>query len=195
MPSPRVRLAALVLTGGTGARLDGADKASIEIEGRTFLEHALAATAHAEETVVVGDRVPTRRPVTWTREDPPGGGPAAGVLAGLEALSAPAEVVCALAVDMPRFTARTLARLLDALLATPSADAACLVDDGGNTQWLAGVYRYGALVGARPRDRESEHGLPLRRLLAPLTVLEVSAVAGEARDVDTWADLRDLRGT
>lgn len=197
MTASRARLAAVVLTGGTGARLGGADKASIEIEGRTLLEHALAATAAADEIVVVGAQAPTSRSVTWTREDPPGGGPAAGLLAGLDALAAPAEVVCALAVDMPRFTEHTLGRLLDALVATPAADAdaACLVDDAGRTQWLAGVYRYGPLVGACPRARGSAYGLALRRLLATLTVLGVPAVADETRDVDTWADLRDLRGT
>jgi hypothetical protein len=41
----------------------------------------------------------------------------------------------------------------------------------------------------RPDDA---HGLPLHRLLAPLDLAVVTARPGEARDVDTWADLRDL---
>ena len=76
MPTSPPRLAAVILTGGTGVRLGGVDKASIEIAGQTLLEHALTATAVADEVVVVGPQVPTSRPVTWTREDPPGGGPA-----------------------------------------------------------------------------------------------------------------------
>ena len=40
-------LAAVVLAGGTAVRLGGVDKASIELAGRTFLEHALAATGAA----------------------------------------------------------------------------------------------------------------------------------------------------
>jgi molybdopterin-guanine dinucleotide biosynthesis protein A len=187
------RLAAVVLTGGTGVRMGGVDKASIEVHGRTLLEHALAATSAADETVVVGRRVPTGRPVTWARESPPGGGPAAAMLAGLDALAHRPGLVCVLAVDMPRFTAGTLLRLVDVLLADPDADGACLVDEGDRKQWLAGVYRYDALAGARPADGASEHGLAVRRMLVSLRMLGVPAVEDEARDVDTWGDLRRLR--
>ncbi len=183
----------MILTGGTGVRLGGADKASIEVAGRTLLEHALAATAVADEVVVVGPTVPTTRPVTWTREDPPSGGPAAGLLAGLDALAVRPGLVCVLAVDMPRFSADTLTRLVGVLLCSADADAACLLDETDRTQWLAGVYRYDALAAARPERREDEHGLSTRRMLLPLRIVGVPAVADEARDVDTWADLRDLR--
>ncbi|HEU4512324.1 MAG TPA: NTP transferase domain-containing protein [Nocardioidaceae bacterium] len=193
MPAAHPRLAAVILTGGTGVRLGGVDKASIEVAGRTLLEHALTATAVADEVVVVGPPVPTTRPVTWTREDPPSGGPAAGLLAGLDALAVPPELVCVLAVDMPRFSAGTLSRLVDVLRSSDDADAACLVDETDRKQWLAGVYRYHALAGARPASREDEHGLSTRRMLMPLRIVGVPAVEGEARDVDTWADLHDLR--
>lgn len=174
-------------------RLGGADKASIEVEGLTLLEHALAATRAAEEVVVVGPALPTTRPVTWTREEPAGGGPAAGLLAGLDALAQRPDLVCVLAVDMPRFSARTLERLVDALaLEGEDTDAVCLVDGQDQKQWLAGVYRFDALLRARPSSREAEHGLSTRRLMLPLRVLAVPAVADEARDVDTWEDLRDL---
>lgn len=191
--SPGPRVAAVILTGGTGVRLGGADKASIEIGGRTLLEHALAGTAAADEVVVVGSEVPTSRPVTWTREDPAGGGPAAGLLAGLDALAVRPQLVCVLAVDMPRFTAVTLARLVAKLASAPEADAACLADETGHKQWLAGVYRYDVLAGAAPESREDRHGLAIRRLVLPLQVVAVPAVEDEARDVDTWEDLRDLR--
>jgi molybdopterin-guanine dinucleotide biosynthesis protein A len=144
--------------------------------------------------VVVGPQVPTSRPVTWTREDPVGGGPAAGLLAGVDALALRPELVCVLAVDMPRFSAQTLSRLVGALEeAGPDADAACLVDAEHRKQWLAGVYRHPALARARPADRESEHGLSTRRLMLPLRIVGVPAEEDEARDVDTWADVRDLR--
>ncbi len=194
MSHPSVRLAAVVLVGGTGVRLGGRDKASLELAGSTLLEHALAATAEADEVVVVGPHRQTSRPVGWTREEPPGGGPAAGLLAGIDALTQAPDVVCVLAVDMPRFTAGTLTRLVDVLLAAPDADAACLVDEDGREQWLAGVYRHPALAAVRPGDRHAEHGLSTRRLLRPLRILAVRAVADEARDVDTWTDLRRLRG-
>lgn len=193
MTTPPQRLAAVILSGGSGVRLGGVDKASIEIDGLTLLEHALTSTAAAQEVVVVGPELPTTRPVTWTREEPPGGGPAAGLLAGLDALAVRPALVCVLAVDMPRFSSHTLARLVGVLLSSEDADAACLVDESDRKQWLAGVYRYDALAAARPARREDEHGLSTRRMLMPLRIVGVPAVEGEARDVDTWADLRDLR--
>ncbi len=193
MSSPYSRLAAVILTGGTGVRLGGVDKASIEVDGLTLLEHALAATDAADEVVVVGPELPTTRPVTWTREEPQGGGPAAGLLAGIDALTEPPELVCVLAVDMPRFSARTLDRLVDVLVSDgDGADAACLFDDEHRKQWLAAVYRYDALEAARPGSHAAEHGLSIRRLMMPLRILAVPAVADEAHDVDTWEDLRDL---
>lgn len=193
MPAPVPRLAAVILAGGTGERLGGADKAALEVGGHSLLEHALAATASAEQVAVVGPARATSRPVSWAREDPPGGGPAAGILAGLDALPGRADLVCVLAVDLPRFSAATLDRLIDVLLATSGADAACLVDASGHMQWLAGVYRYDALLAARPADTGQEYGLSTRRLLRPLRIAGVPVVGDEARDVDTWEDLRDLR--
>ena len=37
------------------------------------------------------------------------------------------------------------------------------------------------------------HGLPMHRLLDRLRTVTVPAVGDEARDVDTWEDLRELR--
>lgn len=188
-----LRLGAVVLTGGTAARMDGIDKASVEVDGVTLLERALHATMAALDTVVVGEQVPTSRPVTFTREDPPHGGPAAGLLAGLDRLRPGLDLVCALAVDMPRVEAGTVARLTWAVEADPGADAACLVDAGGRRQPLAAVYRAPALQAARPAAHEDEHGLAMHRLVGGLRVVEVPVVGDEARDVDTWEDLRSFR--
>jgi hypothetical protein len=55
------------------------------------------------------------------------------------------------------------------------------------------VYRRSALQRARPARHDEEHGLPVRRLLGPLALVEVPATGDEARDVDTWAALHGLR--
>ena len=178
--------AAVVLAGGTAARLDGADKAGIEHAGRTLLEHALAAVATAAETVVVGDLVPTSRPVTFTREDPPLGGPAAGLLAGIDALAGRFDSVVVLAVDMPRVRPATVDRLR---AAAEGRDGAFLADRSGRRA-LAGVLATTAVARVRPNDA---HGLPLHRLLAALDLAAVPAESDEAVDVDTWADVRALR--
>jgi molybdopterin-guanine dinucleotide biosynthesis protein A len=172
--------------------MGGADKAALEVDGVTLLERSLAATIGVAEVVVVGEPVPTSRSVSWTREDPPGGGPAAGLLAGLDRFATPPDLVVVLAVDMPRLDAGTVARLTRAVEADPDADGAVLVDADGRRQTLAAVYRHAALTAARPADPADDHGLPVRRLLAPLRLAEVPAVGDEARDVDTWESLRDL---
>ncbi len=73
---------AVVLAGGRAARLGGFDKASVEIGGRTLLERALDAVVDAAEVVVVGEQVPTERPVTFVLESPRWGGPVAALLTG-----------------------------------------------------------------------------------------------------------------
>jgi molybdopterin-guanine dinucleotide biosynthesis protein A len=181
-------LGGIVLSGGTAVRFQGADKASIEVGGATLLEHVLGALAHVPEVVVVGDEVLTSRPVTFLREDPPGGGPAAAVLAGLSGFPRLPRLAVVLAVDMPLVTTSTVQRLVDAA----DDDGALLVDDSGRRQYLCAAYRSEALLQAAP-PHEQHHGLSLRRLLADLRLREVPALAGEARDVDTWEDLLALR--
>ena len=183
-------LGGVVLTGGGAARLGGADKASIEVGGRTLLEHALAALADAGEVVVVGTDVPTSRPVTFTREDPPGGGPAAGLLAGLRAFARRPDRVVVLAVDMPLVTAATVRRLRDA----SQSDGAVLVDGSGHQQHLCAVYSTEALERtARSATGELGHGLAMRQLLTGLRLTGLPAAGDETQDLDTWEDLATLR--
>jgi len=177
---------AIVLAGGRGTRLDGADKASIEVGARTLLARSLDALADAAEVVVVGDPVPTERPVTFVRESPAYGGPAAALLTGLDALLAPAAYVAVAAVDMPYLSGGTWRRLVDA---AAGRDGSALVGPDGRRQ-LAVVVATAPLLRARP-DHERQHDLPLWRLLSSLSLVEVVAVGGEHRDIDTWADLRD----
>ncbi|NYG54314.1 molybdenum cofactor guanylyltransferase [Nocardioides perillae] len=184
----------VVLAGGTGARLGGADKGAVEVGGRTLLEHALAACADADEVVVVGPTVPTTRPVTFTVEEPARGGPVAGLLAGRDALARRPRLLGVLAVDMPRVGAHTFARLR---AAATGRDGAFLHEPGptpgepGRRQ-LAGVVDLVRLDAVAP-PREERHGAALHRLLAPLDLAAVTAERDEAVDVDTWADLRGLR--
>jgi molybdopterin-guanine dinucleotide biosynthesis protein A len=181
-------LGGIILTGGSAVRFQGADKASIEVAGRTLLEHVLGALAEVPDVVVVGDQVVTSRPVSFLREDPPGGGPAAGLLAGLSGFPRPPRQVVVLAVDMPLVTTATVRRLVHGA----DEDGALLVDGDGRRQYLCAVYRTEALLAAAP-SLEEQHGLPVRRLVAALRLAEVPALLGEAQDVDTWDDLLTLR--
>ncbi|MEE1622254.1 molybdenum cofactor guanylyltransferase [Zafaria sp. Z1313] len=89
---------AIVLAGGRGSRLGGAEKPLLVHAGRTLLEHALAAVSGAERVAVVGpaglkgvvsayvEESGVDQLVVLTREHPPYAGPAAAVAAGLRAL-------------------------------------------------------------------------------------------------------------
>ena len=180
--------AGIVLAGGTAARMDGIDKASVELGGRTLLELAIDAFLDADEVVVAGpDTVRTTRPVTFVREDPPLGGPVAGLLTAVDALLRPPRVVGVLAVDMPRVTPYTFRRLREA---AAGHDGAFLARPGDRRQ-LAGVLDAGRLAEVRP-GLEDQHGMPVHRLLSRLDLAVVEAEGDEGLDVDTWADLRDL---
>jgi molybdopterin-guanine dinucleotide biosynthesis protein A len=127
----------------------------------------------------------TAPPVSFAQEDPPAGGPAAGILAGRDALQPGADALMVLAVDMPGVTAATVHRLMLAL--TPEVDGAFLHATDGRRQ-LAGVVRIARLDDVRPRQDEVS-GLAVHRLLAPLRLAEVAAIGAEGEDVDTWEDL------
>ncbi len=178
---------AIVLAGGRGSRLGGVDKAGVEVAGRTLLARALESVIDAAEVVVVGEQVPTDRPATFVLEDPRHGGPVAALLTGRDALLRRTPTAAVLAVDMPHLDPRTLGRLR---AAATGRDGAVLVDPDGRRQ-LAMVLDLARLDAVRP-GREDQHNLPLHVLLADLDLAEVAAVGQEHRDVDTWADLRDL---
>ena len=82
---------AIVLAGGTGRRMGGASKPDVIVAGRRMLDHVLdELAAQKVPAVVVGPPdldVPLDSPtgVTLVREDPPLGGPAAGIAAGINA--------------------------------------------------------------------------------------------------------------
>lgn len=179
--------AAVVLAGGRAARLDGVDKAGVEVGGRTLLAWSLDAVVDASEVVVVGDQVPTERPVTFVREDPRHGGPVAALCTGVDALLRPTAYVVVVAVDMPRLTPSTISRLREA---AAGADGAVLVGPDGRRQ-LALALATPRLAQTRP-DHEGQHGMPLRVLLRDLALVEVPARGDEHKDIDTWADLRDI---
>ncbi|HEY2877162.1 molybdenum cofactor guanylyltransferase [Nocardioides sp.] len=187
--------AAVILTGGTAARLGGIDKGSLEHAGRSLLMRALDAVAGASEIIVVGpeagpevgSEVGMAGPVRFAREDPPGGGPLAGTAAGVAALTLSHDLVVVLAVDMPHVTAGTIARIL-AAAEDEDVDAAWLTDSEGRRQ-LAGAVRP-SLV---PPSEDAQDG-PMRRLMTAGTVRDVAAIEGEAEDIDTWEDVLRLSG-
>ena len=174
-----MRFDAIVLAGGRGRRLGGADKALVEVGRRSLLARSLEAAGEAERVIVVGPRRPAPEHVLWTREEPPGGGPAAALGAGIRLVRA--EVVVTLAVDLPLVDGDLVADLLSEV---GEADGAIVTNGNGRDQPLAGAYRSGVLR-RRLDDLAPLEGKPVALVVAPFDLhRKVSALT---TDCDTWA--------
>jgi molybdopterin-guanine dinucleotide biosynthesis protein A len=176
---------AIVLAGRSSRRLDGADKALVEIDGQRLLDLVLAATEGAQQVIIVGPERSVAHDVSWIEEDPPGGGPVAAVAAGLELVTA--DWVLVLATDLP-FVAAAVPVLLTA---AADGDVAVLERDGRRNH-LAAVWRTSAL-----RDAVDAVGsvvdAAMRSLFDGVAVVEVADSAGRGVDLDTWDDIEEAR--
>ncbi len=178
---------AIILAGGQGSRLGGVSKADLLVGGVRLLDRVLAAASGACTTVVVG-RVAVPEGVLVTLEDPPGTGPCAGIVAGLEAVERPAEWTLVLACDLPD-ASPAIASLRAAIASETDSDVDGFTVAGreGEPQWLLGIYRSGAL-----RKAADEYGDPrnrsVRRMIGSLKLSIVGPGGTHAEDVDTWAD-------
>jgi len=182
--------AAIILAGGRGSRLGGVHKPGLELGGRTLIARAAAAVrgGGCAPIVAVGPVMDDVDVDAWVREEPPFGGPAAGLGAGVRWFGpdAPAWVLV-LAADLVRPEA-----VVQALAAAaPGPDGAVLVDEDGQPQWLAARYRLAAL-----RDAIQGADLvdsSLRRLVGRLDLARVAAPSTTTSDIDTWEDLEHAR--
>jgi molybdopterin-guanine dinucleotide biosynthesis protein A len=151
-----------------------ADKTRLVVGGRPLLDRVLASVTGAQSVVVVGEERATDQRVRWVQEQPPGGGPAAALAAGLEVVAAPIVVV--LAGDLPFVTAEHVAALVDAI----TDDGAVFVDDTGREQWLCGAWRLEAL-----RSLPLVEGASMRGSLA---ALRVACLRPRAHGPQVWFD-------
>ena len=192
-------LDAIVLAGGKSSRLFGVPKARLEWRGSTLLQNTVDAVlkAGARRVVVVGPDAPVSDArVLMAREDPPFGGPAAAVAAGMHALEhlddPRGDQVLVFACDMPR-VADAVSRLVGAghlLGGGDGVDGAVVVDAAGMRQPLAALYSRSALAGAVDAARASStlDGASMRALISSLDRIELPDAIESTRDVDTWND-------
>jgi molybdopterin-guanine dinucleotide biosynthesis protein A len=212
------RLDAIVLAGGRGARLGGADKPAMIVGGGTLAAAVVtaAAEAGAGRVVMVGPRRPELRPLSArlpaglleVREDPAGSGPVPALRCGLAHVRAP--WVAVLAADLPFLRGRQLTALLAAAApagpddpgaspaasgaGAPGAAGAVLVDDAGRPQWLVSCWQTGPLRAALSIYR----GASLRGLFQPLRPVLARWQGTDGQpppwlDCDTPADLSRAR--
>ena len=177
----------VVLAGGTSRRF-GSDKLAAPLHGSTVLETVVRSLPQDWPVVVVGPPRECGRPVVWTREDPPGGGPLAGVAAGVAQVET--DVVAVVAGDMP-YAGPALVTLVAALrTAPPDLGAVAAVDADGVPNPLLAAYRTASLRQALPVPAANR---PAKLLLA-LPHLDLLVTGPASRDVDSQADLDDLTG-
>lgn len=156
-------VATLVLAGGAGRRMGGADKAALVVGGTTLLDRVLvAARPLCDVLVVVGPvRATTVPGVRFVQEPDPGGGPVPAVAAGLAAVPG-AGVVFVLATDLPLLATADLRRLLAALVGAGDDVGAAAADDVGGPNPLLAAY---AAAGLRERAAVLEAGTRAGALL------------------------------
>ncbi|MGL4340562.1 MAG: molybdenum cofactor guanylyltransferase [Rhodoglobus sp.] len=181
---------AIILAGGRSTRLGGYPKASLRFRGRDLLEHSLDAARQAKRLVIVGDPdvIRVSPDIIVTREQPPFGGPAAGIAAGLTALrSSTVPWVLILACDIP-----DASRAVPILLSHLSGDGAIATDQHGQDQYLLACYRREALTNAVGACRDNIFGMSVRALVNNLATTTVTVPAGSTDDIDTWDDATRL---
>jgi len=162
---------AIVLSGGTNKRF-GSDKSVAILHGITLLDNVLSFIPKEIKTVIVGKDV---------FEEPPSGGPVAGIARGLQEIDS--EYVAIAAVDMPYGSA-----LFPQLLEAISADAAMPVDAEGFKQPLCGIYRRTSLLAAIEK-LGNPHGQSMRAICDLLIIDQVQVDAHVLIDIDTPEDL------
>jgi molybdopterin-guanine dinucleotide biosynthesis protein A len=178
----------VVLAGGESRRF-GSDKLAADLDGRTLLDVTLASVPADLPVVVVGPERPVRRAVRFVREEPPGGGPAAGLVTGLvTALEAGAERISTLPGDAPA-AGTAVTALLEAL-----GKGDLVVAEGADGQIFplqlactaAGARR--VVEGSGP---DLGAGASVRRLLESLDPRPARVVLGALAlvDIDTRSDL------
>mgnify|MGYP001672171071 FL=1 len=154
---------------------------------------ALTGACGAGCVAVVPPAVRVPDGVVRTLEDPPGGGPLAGIDAGLSALHfGEGGLVVVVSVDAPG-----VGEFVPLLLAEPLGEAADgRIVRGGEPepfdQYLMGVYRVASLrraIDEAVAALGSVRGVGVRRVLRSLALERVEVDVLACRDVDTPEDL------
>ncbi|SQG63841.1 molybdopterin-guanine dinucleotide biosynthesis protein A [Corynebacterium renale] len=182
----------IVLAGGRSTRMGGHDKAQVQLNGTRLIDVLTADILRAEwagTVIAVSSHDLSVPGVRCVSEDPPFGGPVAGIAAGVDVLDGPAEYVAVLSVDAPA-SAATVPGLHAALLASPDGDVAAVQSRDGFLQPLCAVWRRGALEEALASLGEVRD-VSARALLRGANVVEVPGDGAEA-DYDSVAELSEL---
>ena len=178
-------LGAIILAGGHGKRMGGADKASLSAHGTRFIDRLLAQLPYGTPAVAVS---PHYLGLPQVCESPLFGGPVAGIAAGHAALTR-VSLTAILAVDAPD-SPQMLPALRSARAAAGVDVAVASLD--GHLQPLCAVWRTETLSQALS-SVGSPHNQPAMRLLRQAAQVTVVPASAAARDIDTVDELRARR--
>lgn len=174
---------ALVLAGGRGTRLGGADKAALTLHGQRLVDRVITAarSAGANQVVVIGPPHAGTEADRVVREEPAYGGPLAALAAGIRAVDS--EWVMVLGCDLQHPLA--VATALRSASGMELGDGALLEDEEGHLQWLAGYYRTAAITAVCKRLGDEVANAPLRRVLGELELHRIPVGERLSDDIDT----------
>jgi molybdenum cofactor guanylyltransferase len=181
------RVTAVVLAGGASRRF-APDKLAEQLDGQPLLDRVLESLPEqVTDVIVVGAPREVARPVVFTSEEPAGGGPAAGLIAGLRrALDESSDAIVTLPGDAP--LAGQAADLLLSRLQQSGVDAVVGIDAAGYEQPLQLALRPAAagslIVAAGPGGAAGGSARRLLDALRPGLVTQRLAAA-ELWDIDT----------
>lgn len=189
-----------MLAGGTGRRLDGASKPDVVARGARLLDHVLSGLERLREQglslghvcVVAPAQVVLPDGVLRTLEDPPLGGPVAGIAAGLARLDRfepAAGLAGLLTCDAPSSWLALPELARTAALNDAELDGVC-ARDGGHTQYLLGLYRRRTLAAAVAPGGTPLRDVAVHRVLGRLRVKALPLPHRIVQDLDSWVEIR-----
>jgi molybdenum cofactor guanylyltransferase len=178
------RVTAVVLAGGASRRFRP-DKLAEQVDGEPLLDRVLASLPEQVTTVIVVGAVRNvTRPVIFATEEPPGGGPAAALVAGVRrALAESSDAIVTLPADAP-LGGKAASTLLSRLEDDPNVEAVVATDSSGRVQPLQLALRPAAADAlAAAAGPGGAAGVPARRLL---DALRPGLVTHELAQAELW---------
>ncbi len=179
----------MVLTGGRSSRF-GSDKSLARIGDKSSLEWIVGAVPRDIPIIIVGPDPSLRSGhpagIQVVREEPAGGGPVAGLWAGLQVCAS--DQIFLVATDMPFVLPHLLSIEIKDL---ESADAILYRDPEGFLQPLAGVYKTSALL-RRFSEIGDPSGQSMRQFIVGITIHELimnKELVEAFLDIDTTEQL------
>ena len=134
---------AIILAGGKNSRMEGRDKAFLEIEGKPIIEHLINKFKTLVNEIIVVTNNPEKYsayPVKLAGDEKPGLGPLMGIYCGLKASSAGYNFVAA--CDMPFLDTGLIKYMID----SPRAYDALIPEIDNQLHPLCGLYSRNCLA-------------------------------------------------